>query len=284
MKSICAIVVLYNPDRSMFNNIETYIDDVDKIFLLDNSDNNRFNIDNDKIEYISFKENKGLAFALKFGCEKAINDGYEYVLTMDQDSYFDKYSFSKLVDFIMKNSEFAIVSPNVRSLYYDQKENMEKEAFIQYPQNKNTIVNWSMTSGSLINLMYYQNIKGFDDQMFIAHVDIDLCFQFSLINKKIIIIGDSILNQHFGNSKPKKILWKVVHPSFASPIRTYYLFRNQKYLENKYKKYNIKSFINIKLSKFIIKITLFENNKIEKYYMMIKGIVDGKRNKMGKYS
>lgn len=133
-----------------------------------------------------------------------------------------------------------------------------------------------------MHLNSFIEIGGFDEKMFIAHLDIDLGIKIHEINKSIIVIHDSILNQHFGNSKPKKILWKTVHPSYANPVRTYYLFRNQKYLENKYGK-DAKKYIGVSLWKFFIKITLFEDRKREKYKMMMRGIRDSKKQVMGKY-
>ena len=73
----------------------------------------------------------------------------------------------------------------------------EKEAYIQFDTDKNTIKNWTMTSGSLMHLNSFIEIGGFDEKMFIAHLDIDLGIKIHEINKSIIVIHDSILNQHF---------------------------------------------------------------------------------------
>lgn len=48
-----------------------------------------------KIQYIPLYDNKGLAVALNVGCRKAAQLDYEYVLTMDQDSYFDSGALQK---------------------------------------------------------------------------------------------------------------------------------------------------------------------------------------------
>ena len=287
--NICGVVVFFNPSDSCISNIDSYIDHLDKIIIVDNSINDNMNLFENKdfsymkkIQYIPLYDNKGLAVALNVGCRKAAQLDYEYVLTMDQDSYFDSGALQKMMNFAKNDVEkkYAIVSPNVRSLYYDGLE--EKEAYIQFDTDKNTIKNRTMTSGSLMHLNSFIEIGGFDEKMFIAHLDIDLGIKIHEINKSIIVIHDSILNQHFGNSKPKKILWKTVHPSYANPVRTYYLFRNQKYLENKYGK-DAKKYIGVSLWKFFIKITLFEDRKREKYKMMMRGIRDSKKQVMGKY-
>ena len=206
--------------------------------------------------------------------------GFDYVLTMDQDSFFDRGALQKLKEHI---GDASIVAPNVRSLYWDNKDNCEKQAFIQYQMNQMTDRNWVMTSGCIMNLSDYKEVGGFDDKLFVGHIDIDIGIKMKENNKRIVVVGDSIINQHFGNSQPRKILWKTVHPSFASPVREYYIFRNQIYLEKKYGK-QAKKVIGVSLWKFVVKAMLFEDKKLNRLKMMIEGIRDGKNSVMGAYS
>ena len=61
---LAGVVVLYNPGMDTINNIKTYIENVDKLYLIDNSSQNNKNYfpnDNfckDKIEYIFNNKNK----------------------------------------------------------------------------------------------------------------------------------------------------------------------------------------------------------------------------------
>ena len=285
----CGVVVWYNPDIEVINNISTYITDLDKLYIIDNSCERNMElvdkiIDNDKIEYISLGGNRGLAYALNKGCNKAIDEGFDYILTMDQDSYFELNSVKLMKEFIKKsNKHYAIIAPNVKSVYIDELENKKKIAYTVLTEGKNKELIWVMSSGSMMCIKDFVEAGKFDEKLFIAHIDIDLGIALNNLGKKIIMLSDVIIYQTFGNSKPKKILWKVVHPSFANPVRTYYLFRNQVYL---LKKYGIKSYgiINVKLYKFIVKIILFEDKKIEKILMAVKGIFHGVSEKMGKYS
>lgn len=283
----CALVVLYNPDAEVFRNINSYCDSVDCVILVDNSAHSnlsKFESERyaDKSVYYPLGKNYGLAYALNCGCKAAIDRGYSYVLTMDQDSYFEEGAVELLKEYLDKNGEkVAIACPNIISLYMDEA-GEEKIAYQRWPKGSSLKLNWCMTSGSLMSLKAYTEAGGFDDEMFIAHLDIDLGLKLHNNGYDIMMIGDSIIRQHYGNSRPKKILFKTVHPSYASPVRTYYLFRNQKYLEKKYGK-EAKAFINVSLVKFFIKISLFEPQKIEKYKMMIKGIRHGKEGRMGEY-
>ena len=289
MSKYAGVVVLYNPDIDIYNNINSYIDDLDIIYIIDNSEITDESIVGkikgiNKCVYINLMGNKGLAYALNVGCEMAREGGNKYVLTMDQDSIFAEGSVKKIIEFIENTNEhYAIVCPNVKSVYYDDNSSQKKIAYTLLSEDRNELKKWVMTSGSMMCLEDYDSVNGFDNQMFIAHIDIDLCIKFNLKNKKIIMLGNSIIYQRFGNSVPKRILWKKVHPSFASLVRTYYLFRNQKYLEIKYGN-KTKKFINVHLYKFIIKIVLFEKQKFKKIKMALIGFNDGKNGKMGMYT
>ena len=68
--NIAGVVVLYNQSiLELIKNISTYIDELDILYVFDNSDvtvineNDIINFSN-KIVYISHGENKGIAFAL----------------------------------------------------------------------------------------------------------------------------------------------------------------------------------------------------------------------------
>ena len=65
----CAgVTVLYNPDNSVVESIKTYIDDIEILFLVDNSskDNSKMFLFNEKIKYIPFLDYKGIAYALNY--------------------------------------------------------------------------------------------------------------------------------------------------------------------------------------------------------------------------
>lgn len=281
------MVVWYNPAADVLDNINSYIAESEKLYIIDNSKDSHINLlDNykyqNKCEYIPLHKNLGLAYALNVGCKKAIEDRFDYVLTMDQDSIFEPTAVSKLKLAAQKDERYGIICPNVKSIYHDEKTNLDKVAYLKWKKEEFKEIPWTMTSGSLTSLKAYTDVGGFDDDLFIAHIDIDFCIRLKQNNWEILMVGSAVIKQRFGNSKPVRILWKKVHPSFASPVRTYYLFRNQKYLEMKYGK-EIHKFIGVDLWKFFVKITLFEKQKLKKYLMMLQGYRDAKANRMGKY-
>ncbi len=90
--NIAAVVIWFNPSLEFLENIKSYSKHVQKIIIVDNSD-----IDNSilleevpDIDYIPCLKNIGVASALNVGYERALASGAEWVLSMDQDSWFDE--------------------------------------------------------------------------------------------------------------------------------------------------------------------------------------------------
>ena len=80
---LAGLVVLYNPKENIMDTINNYINEVDVLYLIDNSNSDNSNLfRNEKIKYIPNKSNLGIAVALNMGAKKAIKDGYDWLLTM----------------------------------------------------------------------------------------------------------------------------------------------------------------------------------------------------------
>ena len=111
---IAAVVVFYNPSRENIKNIEKYIDTIDKLYVVDNTDDDKIRINSSKkIEYIKLGENKGIASALNIGAKKAIENKYKYLLTLDQDSKMTQNIIKKMITFLEKTKDerIGLISP-----------------------------------------------------------------------------------------------------------------------------------------------------------------------------
>ena len=94
MNKVACIIVSYNPDRGIEKCFNSLINQVDKMFIVDNGSNgDRIKIlkelknsNANKVDLILNNENLGIATALNVGIKKALNEGYDWVITMDQDS------------------------------------------------------------------------------------------------------------------------------------------------------------------------------------------------------
>ena len=275
IQNIDAVVVLYHPDESIIENIKTY-QQITKIYAVDNSEK----YDDDLVEklkqfenliYINNNGNQGIAHALNVGARLAIENGADWLLTMDQDTSFSENDLIKIQEELLAVdiTNTAIVSPShylgddIKPFY-------------------NEIV---MTSGNLINLHLFGKIGEFDENLFIDSVDTEYCLRIYSMRYKIKRIPTVILNHNLGNIKEYKIFGIKFKPTNHGPIRRYYITRNRFYVWDKYNTL-YPSFIKwekMATVKELIKVILFEKDKLKKIQFSLNGYIDYKKNKSGKY-
>lgn len=91
LKKLAACVILYNPDNDVCSNIESYIRQTDKLFLVDNGNGaaviNYLTQKYNNIITIEHDENRGIANPLN-EVLKCVENKYDFLMTMDQDSRF----------------------------------------------------------------------------------------------------------------------------------------------------------------------------------------------------
>lgn len=276
-----AVVILYNPHNTIREILSSYINSIDMIYVIDNSEESNKNlfserIDEAKCKYVFNGGNLGIAKALNVGCQMAINDGFKWVLTMDQDSSFLSFDKEEIASIIAgnANSKIALYYPTyiIGDTMYDK--------FLV--ENNEPIV--VMTSGNIINLEVYSFVNGFEEKLFIDYVDTDYCLKLKAVGYKISHLSSLRLQHALGNSRYVKFLFINALVTNHSHIRRYYITRNRFYVMKKYRKIS-KIFFKSELKVFInelLKILFFESNKLLKIKSMIKGYVDFRNKIYGK--
>lgn len=279
MLRIAGAVIIYNPPKDVYDNILTYINQVDFLYIIDNSDNGESSISKinfDKsVKKVINEENIGIAAALNIAVSCAIEDGYNLLLTMDQDSRISEKYVSKMI------YEFEI-NPNIGMLGPFIIHNKNPKV----PENQSSeYVDVVMTSGSIINLIAYQKAGRFLDKLFIDYVDNEYCLRMKSSGYDIMKVNSVCLYHELGDVKHRKFFSKNIFPTNHSALRWYYRTRNRLYVYNTYKdqfpdyvKFDKKVFV-----KELIKILFYEKSKYLKFRMIFTGYLDFKRNKFGKF-
>lgn len=268
--SIAAVVILYNFNIDVINNIETYSKYVDLVILVDNSDSefyyDKYKTKLEKYKYISMNGNCGIARALNVGIEYANKNGYNWVLTMDQDSRFTKNLIDIYISYLnkMNDDEIIILSPNY---VYDRKKTIKYEGIKK--------IEYTMQSGNLLNISLFNKVGKFKENFFIDCVDYEYCLRANEKGYKIFEVGNAILEHT--PAITKKFLF--VKYGYCNPIRIYYQVRNLLWTSNRYKKLKLKLIVFYKLFKIIF----FYDHKKEFLKMFIKGVSDYKKNRFGGY-
>ena len=275
---LAAMTTLYNPTDEDIKNIDTYIDDVDVLYVIDNTEGTS-NEDrlpkNKKIKYIFKNENKGVGYALNKACDLAINDGFKYILTMDQDTTFKKGDLSKLKDVISKENmnKIAIVVP-----WHNTKLKIKKLTNgFDYPET-------TMTSGNILNLDIWTKVGGFKDWFFIDGIDLEYSLNVRKHGYKILRVNYVEIEHNLGDIKYHKLFGKEYVVSNHNYLRRYYIMRNNHYIFDMYKDFAPHICWNLISQKdFYKEIILFENNKIKKIIAMRRGLKDYTNGVKGKY-
>lgn len=271
MKRILGVIITYNPDLNLLNkNINSFIDSVDSVIIVDNGSKiveELFLLESDKIKVLSNKSNLGMADGLNRALLYAQEKHFDFVLTMDQDSFFENATIQDLL-LGFKNDKTAIVCPSLKDMNSNQ--------FVTVPEEYVEIFT-AITSGCLCNVAILKLVGGFDSKMFIDYVDFELCLRLQKNDFKIIQSQHSVLCHHLGESKIHYFFGMPIICTNHSPLRRFYYARNKIYIYKKYfltfPLFVIRDILSF--GKTILIILFYEKLKMEKSKMIFKGIWHG---------
>lgn len=287
MCKVAAIIVSYNPDSNLFDSINLLLNQVEKVIIVDNGSKEKYvkyikSINEDKIEIILNKENLGVATALNIGVRKALENGYEWILTMDQDSKASPDMVKKM--FNVYNSINREERKDILSIFPNFLD--ERIQSIEENSNMNSYeyVDADITSGNLLRKEVFEKVGFFDDSLFIDLVDTDFCMRLNEKGIKMIKIRDAVLYHSLGESKTIKGILGSFNTSNHSALRRYYMTRNRFYIWEKYKGLNSFTLNRDKklFKKEFVKIILGEKDKVNKIKMVLRGYKDYKKGIKGK--
>lgn len=290
MCKVAAIIISYNPDNNLLDSVNLLVNQVEKIIIVDNGSESEKKrninlikeIDKQKIEAIFNEENLGIATALNIGVRKALSQGYNWILTMDQDSKASSNMVEKMLEVYNKidereRKEILSIFPN----FVDERiQSIEENSNM----NSYEYVDADITSGNLLRAEVFDKVGFFDDSLFIDLVDTDFCMRLNEENIKMIKVRDAILYHSLGESQTVKSIFGKFNTSNHSALRRYYMTRNRFYTWEKYKDLNSFTLNRDKklFKKEFIKIILGEKDKINKIKMVFKGYKDYKKGIRGK--
>lgn len=282
---LCSVIVWYNPDLDCINNILSYSAFVEKCYIIDNSVNDNSNYAS-KIPnsiYIPNLTNCGIAKALNIGCQKALDDGFEWCMTMDQDSIWEENQIKNYLNSIKNsiNSDFVSYGPNLKltnkiSVLSSVKRKIfginKRVKSYDYTETPNKII----TSGNIIKLTVWKEVNCFYEPFFIDEVDNEFCFKLKKNGYNIRLFKDIFLTQTIGNSN-RNFFPGETHSS----IRLYYMMRNRLYMQKMYPDLAKKEDYRYWISKLIQQVLLKFSITSTKY--MVKGFNDFKKGILGEF-
>ena len=285
--NLAAVVVLYQPSIDVVAGVQSYAPQVKTIFAVDNSElldptiaSALAQIPN--LQLIANQGNQGIAHALNRGIALAQECGYEFVLTMDQDSAFHCEDFSlyqnSAQQLFLTHEQAAIVAPDDTPFLGQLPPKASACEFVP--------ARLVVTSGNIVRIAHWHAVAGFSERLFIDEVDHDFCLR--LLSAGYSVFKASHLHFIHAMGTQRIVPWLRWHTlvSEHSALRYYYITRNSLFVYTHYAKefpeLCIDRVIKILRYKYLLML-MFERNRIAKLAMILRGAFDFIRGRYGKF-
>lgn len=280
-RDIAAVTVLYRPDTEVLDNVRAVADQVDHVFVVDNTETPdpafvEALVSLPKVTYVPLGDNMGIAAALNRGMEHIRDAGYPWAITMDQDSRPREGMVATLAHCadVAAESPIGLITP-----IHVQPTKPGRKPFIGYRAAVT-----AMTSGNLLSVEQWGLVGGFDEGLFIDQVDNDLCLRMHRAGAAVLRCGEALIDHNLGDMvKHAGIV--TVYASNHSPIRRYYIARNRFVMLRRFPDFPaFRTREKRKMLRELGKIVLYEDRKYEKLLMSWRGYLDYRRGTFGPYA
>lgn len=262
MRKIAALFSLYHPDLiQLKNNVQAIANHVDTVILWRNSNEDIETLKNisGNIVFMGNGENQFLAFPMNECLKWCHKNGYDYLLTMDQDSLWNNFENFLNIVHTSNRQDIAIFAPNV-NWKYPKSDKMIETTYV-------------ISSGSLIKVNAALEVGGFNEKYKIYWLDGILCHKICKAGYHIMIVPECNIDHKFGNIT--KTLFGFETPNY-SPEVYYYLIRNMIWSHRQYGVSTVSyKCIGYNLLYNVRGIILGDKNKIKKLSMVMKALIHG---------
>lgn len=272
-KRILAVVIAYYPDMSMLTkNMKAFVEQVDKVIVWDNTPGGDSDLacqslpGGEKTERMSEDgKNMGISYVLNRIWHYAAEHGYDYLLTMDQDSL--------LSNFALYVEETVRATDAPQGIYCPQVGRKTKGNEL-YQR-----VDYGITSGTLVSIDILNRLGGYREDFFVDGIDIELCLRAKRNGIGTYMVTNCQLEQRFGNPKTTRILGHDNHTLNYSPRRLEEIVKTHLILLRDYPcSFSLrKKMIMTYFWKLPQKVLFLEEDKWNKFKAMGRGIREGWR-------
>lgn len=264
-------IVTFNPDIERLNeNLDAVLKQSSNVVIIDNGSDNYddfIKVIDRRVVVIHNESNEGIASALCSIMDYARDNGFTWVLTLDQDSVI----VSGLIDVYLHYSadeSFSDVAAFTCLIkdrnYIDEKYEKQLLEVVEVP--------YCITSATFMNVEKYYRTKGYDRSFFIDAVDFDICYSLRECGYRLCRVNFEGLYHEVGHGENRFFLGKKIVVYHQTPMRIYYFARNMIIMSKKHRKlFPWFSLVKKELALFM-RIVLYEDNRSEKLKFFFKGV------------
>src|SRR5580698_2753121 len=204
----CAIIVACNPPYGFRERIDMIRKQVRSAIIIDNGSEAKTFAEvlaacgQPGVHLIRNGENLGVATALNQGMRYASQAGYDWALTLDQDTVPDAGIVEGLA-FAYASCPFRDAVAIVGSAYLEAGKEIPRQSLESRSNISEADGSWlegkiAITAGSLLSLSAYRAVGAFRDDYFIDCVDMEYCLRVRSRGLKVIIATKALMVQKIG--------------------------------------------------------------------------------------
>lgn len=284
----CAVIVTYHPPADLAEAVRRLAGQVDSVVVVDNASGEEYA---PQLESIASMErctlvrgsrNLGIAAGFNAGVRLALEAGYDWVATFDQDSRIPAGYFDALLATLHAHpdpSRVALLAPRLKDpvtgLHGSHGSGLCGVPYEEVPV--------TISSGCLLRSSVFGKVGLFDEALFMDYVDHEFCLRLRGAGYLLLESTLAVLEHRIGATSRHAILGRPVKVTNHSPLRRYYMTRNRLVL---YRRYGTR-FASWALNDFccmlkeLAGVILFEQEKTEKVRMMLLGMFHGVMGRLG---
>jgi rhamnosyltransferase len=290
-ENICAILVTYFPDARFVERLDRIRQQVARVLIVDNTADAKRGASSQQlggteIEIIQNKENLGIGAALNQGLARAIQLGYKWAITLDQDSWVHSDLVTALIGICEQQPQPELVGI-IGCNFEDENIHMSPIKY-QIDGPSFSEVKTVITSGSLVSAAIFSAAGPFRSDFFIDFIDHEYCLRLRKLGYKVIIANAPLMVHALG--APTTLGFDNGVGKFSlvltnrSPLRRYYITRNGLLLAKTYftvaPTWALRTLASV-LGFALLKIPLEKAARWKKFCATIYGALDALRSRTG---
>lgn len=239
---VCAVVVSYYPDVHMLRKVfKALSSQVSAILLVDNTPNEDPEINNVALDFCAKRlplgKNRGIAHGHNCGIRWARERDFSHVLLMDQDSVPRRNMVEELVkaqaQLVANGIYVAALGPSVSDEKYGGpspfivREGWRiRKIYCTGDDRKTYLVEYIISSGSLIAIDVLDQVGEMDESLFIDYVDIEWGLRARSKGFSCFGVCTAVMDHCLGDFALEIPFSRGRRVPVRTPLRHYYQFRN----------------------------------------------------------
>jgi rhamnosyltransferase len=281
----CAVIVTYHPDEGFPERLKKVEAEFSLIIVVDNGSQYlavemlRRLSSSSHIILVENRHNLGIAAALNQGVKLASREGFQWVVTFDQDTVIRPNFLATIIDVYLKSGSDEVL---IGSNYWDVHKGrnfIQCDETVTVFQERKTLI----TSGTLVPLSLFEKIGFFREDYFIDSVDHEYSLRARAHGFRIFISCRPLMNHSIGAGFIKANRLRQMLSLNHSLTRKYFIARNSIATAKIYffrePVWSIRQ--GSQLVAIFLSVLLFDREKIKQYRALVVGVAHGVIGKMG---